>query len=433
MKKLAFILCVMLLPLLLLASANSYRDYLRGIQLPTVNSRGFRIDNSIGYTNEMGTWLEESKTVFHYSSANSWVDSLTSYQYNTDTSAWEEFMTVTYVHDSYGRVSSAEVSISMMGMTFPVMNTIALYDSQHRLIHYYMNSLDFETGLLIPISRMHFSYSATNFSSIYTWEYDSELGVPVYDKTSLSFDAQGRAIETISQTSPDSLTWVNDSRDETTYHPHDTSNAATMIEYFSAILPAAFFSMGEYNILGMPATETSSNWNGTGWVQSDRTVYTYSTNDKVVNTQEDYWIDSWMPSNKTTWSYDSNGNYSEILEQSYSTDTWVNSYKTVYAWEQSSDADDQNTPAANSLALLAYPMPFNGSLTLKPTSTKAGMVKIEIYNVKGQLLNSLATLPGQSIEWNGLDNKGQKTGSGIYFVKANQNGNTTTTRAIKLK
>ncbi|MDD2229462.1 MAG: T9SS type A sorting domain-containing protein [Candidatus Cloacimonetes bacterium] len=433
MKKLAFMLCIILLPFVLLASASSYLDYLRGFQLPTETSRGFRINHSIGYTNDMGDWLQETKNVYHYNSAQGWVESLNTYQYNTETSAWEEFMTGTFEHDSYGRVTSSLISVSMIGLTFPVMSTSALYDSQHRLIHYYVNSYDFATGSLFPAIRMHIEYSATNISAMYNWEYDSELEVPTYEKTTFGFDAQGRVIETINQTSPDSLAWVNDSRGEITYHAHDTGNAASMIEYISAALPAAFFFDNIFNTPGMPTTEINSEWNGTGWELSSKQIYSYNPNDKIANTQEDYWNGAWEPDNKKMWTYDSNGNYTEILEQYYNMDSWYDSNKTVFAWEQTSDNEDQNAPPIGSLILNAYPIPFSGTLTLMPISTKAGKVEIQIYNMKGQLLNSLATLPGKSTQWNGLDNKGNKTGSGIYFIKASQQGATTINRVIKLK
>ena len=66
-----------------------------------------------------------------------------------------------------------------------------------------------------------------------------------------------------------------------------------------------------------------------------------------------------------------------------------------------------------------YPNPFNPGTTISFTVNKPGKAKLNIYNVKGQLVKSLfsgSLIAGeQNFLWDGSDNNGISVGSGIYF------------------
>jgi len=72
-----------------------------------------------------------------------------------------------------------------------------------------------------------------------------------------------------------------------------------------------------------------------------------------------------------------------------------------------------------------YPNPFNHTSTISfslPKNTKHA--KIEIYNVKGQLVKQLSIENRQSsIKWDGKDEKGSHLSSGIYFYRLKVGGN----------
>jgi flagellar hook assembly protein FlgD len=59
-------------------------------------------------------------------------------------------------------------------------------------------------------------------------------------------------------------------------------------------------------------------------------------------------------------------------------------------------------------------------------------VKLEIYNLRGQLVRGLADalLPAGShhFVWNGIDNNNRAVGSGIYFIKVQSGGRSTIER-----
>jgi len=72
-----------------------------------------------------------------------------------------------------------------------------------------------------------------------------------------------------------------------------------------------------------------------------------------------------------------------------------------------------------------YPNPFNPSTEIRFTAKNAEDAKIQIYNLKGQEVNSLVCPPEPdeggtniySVTWNGCDKFGNPAPSGIYFYK----------------
>lgn len=94
-----------------------------------------------------------------------------------------------------------------------------------------------------------------------------------------------------------------------------------------------------------------------------------------------------------------------------------------------------NLPELKEHKILNYPNPFNPSTTgigrssittIQYEINEPGFVNINIYNVKGRLVNTLVnsiqTKGTQSISWDGLDNRGNSVGSGLYLYKLYLNG-----------
>jgi len=80
-----------------------------------------------------------------------------------------------------------------------------------------------------------------------------------------------------------------------------------------------------------------------------------------------------------------------------------------------------------------YPNPFNASTTIEFEIQSPAHVKIDIYNVRGQLIQHLfnAHLPKgfHRLQWDGTDFNGNHTGSGLYLVSM-KTGNTIMTQKI---
>ena len=72
-----------------------------------------------------------------------------------------------------------------------------------------------------------------------------------------------------------------------------------------------------------------------------------------------------------------------------------------------------------------YPNPFNASTLVKYILPASGKVQASIVDIRGQLVKSLFNDIQESgekvIRWNGLNDKGKKVPSGIYFFTLQNN------------
>ncbi|HPY00944.1 MAG TPA: FlgD immunoglobulin-like domain containing protein, partial [Candidatus Marinimicrobia bacterium] len=68
-----------------------------------------------------------------------------------------------------------------------------------------------------------------------------------------------------------------------------------------------------------------------------------------------------------------------------------------------------------------YPNPFNASTSIKYTLPQKAHVKIDIYNIQGQLVRTLSKGEESSgthiAVWDGKDNIGKNVSSGVYFFQ----------------
>lgn len=107
----------------------------------------------------------------------------------------------------------------------------------------------------------------------------------------------------------------------------------------------------------------------------------------------------------------------------YVTAIYSNSFESV----ASSSATVEHTPAASALlpavtSLIGnHPNPFNPQTTIAFGLVEAGRVVVDVYNVKGQHVVTLADGEYQSgyheIVWNGVDADSKPVSSGIYFYR----------------
>jgi len=94
-------------------------------------------------------------------------------------------------------------------------------------------------------------------------------------------------------------------------------------------------------------------------------------------------------------------------------------------------------PTGYRLSVGNHPNPFNPMTTISFVLEKDGPVAVNIYNLKGRLVRnlvdeSLAAGP-QRVPWDGLDDSGQRVGSGVYLVRVMSGGRSAEHKMVLLK
>lgn len=108
----------------------------------------------------------------------------------------------------------------------------------------------------------------------------------------------------------------------------------------------------------------------------------------------------------------------------------------AYEYQDSVVSQDIEIPI-NKTDINCYPNPFNPTTNIKLKLSESGIIKLKIYNLKGQvirtILDAYASKGLLNIVWNGEDDFGRKVSSGQYFVRLEQNGNVIISKVLCLK
>jgi len=85
------------------------------------------------------------------------------------------------------------------------------------------------------------------------------------------------------------------------------------------------------------------------------------------------------------------------------------------------DPDDDNPPVPVNEIVFNYPNPFNPETTISYNLENPENATIEIFNTKGQLVQTFDDLCNENscVIWDGNDLDGYSVSSGIYFYKLN--------------
>ncbi|GAB1366845.1 hypothetical protein MASR1M36_17160 [Candidatus Cloacimonadaceae bacterium] len=84
-----------------------------------------------------------------------------------------------------------------------------------------------------------------------------------------------------------------------------------------------------------------------------------------------------------------------------------------------------------------YPNPFNPTTTISYQLPESGKVRLDVYNLKGQLVKTLidgTQVSGlHSVVWNGTDTKNRSVASGVYLYRLSSQHNVQTKRMLLMK
>lgn len=434
MKRTYLLVLVILLPLLLSAGLADQLRHMR-FGLPAMEqTRGWRLHERVDENYQSG-WTPMDKYVYYYqSSVSSKIDSVQVLGWDEDLGSYQVSMSWHFQYNGNGQITTVTGFYVIPGMGYiPIFTTSAVYDGSQRLLHYYMYILNMGTGQVEPMARMHFIYSGTRLTTMYSWENMMDRQND-YNKATFSYSGQGQVTGMLSQVSSDSTSWVNSENETITYHSNDTSNESTVIAYFSNFLSMSLVADPWMMVFGMPTLNLIDSWVSGAWVPSERETLTWNNQNKLTTRLEELNVNNnWQDEYKYTLSYDTNNNVSQVLEEYSDTGDLQPEYRYTYNWENYTGVEDGLLPVVDALRVNCYPQPFSNELNIAADSKNAGEIKLSIYNLKGQLIHSSSVLPGSTYKWNGLDTHGSPCASGIYFLKAAQGNSTISSRIVKLK
>ncbi|MCF7918428.1 MAG: T9SS type A sorting domain-containing protein [Candidatus Cloacimonetes bacterium] len=98
-------------------------------------------------------------------------------------------------------------------------------------------------------------------------------------------------------------------------------------------------------------------------------------------------------------------------------------------------ADDEIPPAE--IQMCCYPNPFNPSLNIAFNVAEETEIEINIYNIKGQKVKTLASELFRTGEyelvWNGRNEQDKQTGSGVYFIRMKAGSKNLYRKVVMLK
>ena len=84
-----------------------------------------------------------------------------------------------------------------------------------------------------------------------------------------------------------------------------------------------------------------------------------------------------------------------------------------------------------------YPNPFNPQTTLSFKLPEAGKIRLDVFNMRGQLVRCLLESSLEAgvhqVVWNGKDDAGRDSASGVYFFKLQARGSHALTKGLLLK
>jgi flagellar hook assembly protein FlgD len=94
-------------------------------------------------------------------------------------------------------------------------------------------------------------------------------------------------------------------------------------------------------------------------------------------------------------------------------------FSIINAGMLADEDDPQNVPETTMLS--CFPNPSKDSATIRFSLDESSSVKLEVYNLRGQLLRSLLSGPqasgNHSLAFDGRDEAGRPLPSGVYLIR----------------
>ncbi len=434
MKKLFLPVLALILPMLIFAGVFQSK-----VNIPfklQLASTAYRLAEHIGSYGYEDEWMPQFKVNPFYNSQFPMVpDSMLVAVYDPEYLQWIDYLAVQFTLNNAGFITEFDYMNQYEGFG---MKGIAEYDNQNRITKFFLYSMfpdsreDWE-----PMQRIHIIYTGGTEFEVFGWDrpYDPEYEENPYFRSMFIYDDAGRIVEELSFSSADSLSWYHSYKNTYEYHPQDETNGAVFIDYISRNL-ALMNLMEDFEFPGKFLNVYYYYWEEGNWTPDYRTIYDY--NPQILKSLETYaYYDAmnmeWIPDYRKFFVYDAMENMEYSISQYQWQDQWEDDWRDDYTWETYTSISDPLQSPAISLKLNAYPIPFSDIITIRTNAKLNEEIELGIYNTRGQLIRRFSASGGQDLTWDGRDSKGQRTSSGIYFIRANQGAASGTAKIVKIK
>ena len=419
---------------MLLSSVFDGQNYL-DFDAYKAGNRAFRMQEQITSTKEMGEWLPVSRVIpFYRNNDTAVMDSLYMDMYDAESEEWIPGTMKSYFeYNAAGRMVNNTIYMVMMDMLIPMIKVSSSYDDQNRIVQNFVYGGDFENpGAWIIQNRMYIIYGPGTTFEVYSWEDEEDFRTPVYGHSTFSYDGQGRIVEELGYVSADSTSWVQDYKCSYTYHPQDTSTGESFIEHVSNGLSMMVMNDG-YDLPGLITLEEEMQWTGSAWIPDYRSSREFNAQLQLITSQEEYYQDeNWMDDYLSTYFYDVNGCSDYTIGQYYNGSAYEDEERIDYSWESYSSVSHDGVAPTAILSVNAYPSPFSTDLRIEVCSESKAPVSISIHNLRGQNVRSFAASNAHPYTWDGKDNNGDFAPTGIYFIRATQNGKSSIRKVMRV-
>ena len=229
-----------------------------------------------------------------------------------------------------------------------------------------------------------------------------------FQRQLFDLDTDGRRIGEIHSVSSDSLNWTDTLSRDYTYSGIEIILQKDF-EKYSPYTPEDYtLSAG----ILVPPPYLCDNWRISSVTET-------LINGEPILKPYIYYSDTYLIYENKSYSIEIRGLLQDI--GFYYMDEAVHAY---FEWElQEVSNSDEHNPAS-SLALRAYPNPFNPETTISFSVPSASQVNLTIYNLKGQIVKQLINrqMPAgnHTVSWNGTDSNSRSVSSGLYFARIEQ-------------
>lgn len=295
----------------------------------------------------------------------------------------------------------------------------------------------YPNGYYIPYSRTVYEYNGAvkdftlSMITSFLWQ-NNDWGN--FSQSLYSYQADNTSIQDIISRVWQNNTWQNNSK--AVYSYNTAYQISTMTFYtwsnntwqLSSRMIYTYTTFGEYN------TIISQIWSSTTSSYSDSSLisYTYNSADQCTQILYQIWQNStWQNQMKQTYTYDVNGNNTELIRQIYNFG-WINDERRTMEYCFLDVANTDYLLSPNPMEITVFPNPVKKQTAVKINSKLNGSCSIDIYNPKGQNYLHLEK-DVKANQDNTFPLDVASLPSGVYIIKASLSGQYSIKRMLKLK